>query len=384
MIRSQLAKVTRPDKSTFEIVGLMSGTSLDGVDLALCRLDAPTSDQPGWRADVEAATTVPYPASWLDVLQRAHTLTGSSLLRAHAKLGEYFGQSASEFIRNQRNRGDLVASHGHTIFHQPAGTPADPAPLTFQLGHGASLAAACGRPVVCDFRSTDVALGGQGAPLVPLGDRLLFGQYGCCLNLGGIANLSVETRAGGRLAYDVCACNQLFNNLAAEAGLPYDADGTLARQGVIVPALLATLDAPAYLHEPPPKSLGREWIEEHALPLLRDQAVSLPDRMRTAVRHVAGHLARAIREALAQAPPGTDRRVLVTGGGAHHGLLLAELRALLGDSATVVVPDARLVDFKEALIFALLGALRWRGEINTLASATGARRDSVGGAVYLP
>lgn len=283
-----------------------------------------------------------------------------------------------KFIERWPGPAHFVASHGHTIYHQPAERG-----LTFQLGHGAAIAAAAGLPVVCDFRSLDVALGGQGAPLVPLGDRLLFPDYGCCLNLGGIANLSVET-AGGRLAYDISACNQLFNVLAAEAGLPYDADGQLARSGGLNAKLLAELDAPTWFDQPPPRSLGREWIEQHSLPPLLNRTIPLADRLHTAVHHVAGQVARAIRESLTGAPAGSDRRVLATGGGAFNGFLIECMQAALGDAATVVVPEPQVVNFKEALIFALLGVLRWRGEINTLASATGARHDSSGGAIYLP
>ena len=360
----------------YYVIGLMSGTSLDGVDLVGCQL-LPT-DTHRWEYQLLAATTLPLPTEWLRFLSGAQTEFGAILVHQHFVFGRYLGDCIRDFTRALPFQPHFAASHGHTIFHEPTEKG-----LTFQLGHGAPLAAAAGLPVVCDFRTTDVALGGQGAPLVPLGDRLLFGEYGGCLNLGGIANLSVET-AAGRLAYDVCACNQLFNALAAEAGLPYDADGQLARTGQVDAALLAALDAPAYFRQPAPKSLGREWVERHALPLLQNRAVPLPDRLRTAVRHVAGQLATAIGQALAATPATADRRVLTTGGGAFNGLLLDDLRSLLGPTAEIVVPDAELVNFKEALVFALLGTLRWREEVNCLASVTGARHDNVGGAIYLP
>ncbi len=372
---------------TLAVVGLMSGTSLDGVDLALVFLTPPSAVAGVWQAQLGPATTVPFPAVWRAALTAAPALVGADLQRLHVAFGQWLGEQVQAFLTSAGARAALVASHGHTIFHQPTPSAAEGvarAPgFTFQLGHGGALAAACGLPVVADFRTLDVALGGQGAPLVPLGDRLLFGQYGLCLNLGGIANLSGETPAG-RQAYDVCACNLLLNALAAEVGLPYDGGGALARTGRVVPALLAALDAPAYFGQVAPKSLGREWVEAEQLPLLQKADLPLPDRMRTAVAHIGGQIGRAGRAVLAAAPAGADRRVLATGGGAFHTLLVEEIGQALGEAASVVVPDAALINYKEAIVFALLGALRWRGETNTLASVTGARRDSSGGAIYLP
>ncbi len=382
---------------SYRVVGLMSGTSLDGVDLALVLLIPPTAEARGaWGWKLENAETVPLPAAWrqfFDGVTGKQTLIAEALVQADVKFGEYLGVITRKFVADLGGPPPVfVASHGHTLFHQPippASAPADDptsAPgFTFQLGHGGALAAAAGLPVVCDFRSTDVALGGQGAPLVPLGDRLLFPDFAVCLNLGGIANLSVERATGGRLAYDVCACNQLLNALAAEAGLPYDDGGQLARAGRPVPALRTALDAPAFFAAPPPKSLGREWVEAHSLAALtRFAAAPLTDRLHTTIAHIAGQLAIAIRRALAEAAPAAGRQVLATGGGALNHYLIEVLRDELGGAADVVVPAPEIVNYKEAIIFALLGVLRWRGEVNTLASATGARRDSSGGAIYAP
>ena len=363
----------------------MSGTSLDGVDLALVNFRPPGPDCPVWQWQIEAAETVPLPpdwVQWLGAVTGAQTPGAQLLVRQDAAFGRYLGSIVQTFLKKVGGEPPLfIASHGHTLFHQPGAGG-----FTYQLGHGGALAAAAGLPVVSDFRATDVALGGQGAPLVPLGDRLLFPDYAGCLNLGGIANLSAERAAdGGRFAFDACACNQLLNALAAEAGLPYDDDGRLARAGQPIGALRAALDAPAFFAAPAPKSLGREWVEAHSLAVLADfHAAPLTDRLRTVVEHVVGQLATAIRMALAAAPPGAGRRVLATGGGALNGFLIEELRRELGDAAEIVVPAREIVEFKEALIFALLGVLRWRGEVNTLASATGARRDSSGGAIYAP
>ncbi len=371
------------------VVGLMSGTSLDGVDLALVTFQPPDTQNSNWRWIIEKAQTVPLTPVWRQIFTAvigAKTPDAETLVQLDVEFGDYLGILVRKFISDVGAPViDFVASHGHTLFHAPTTRG-----YTFQLGHGGALAAAAGLPVICDFRSTDVALGGQGAPLVPIGDRLLFPDATVCLNLGGIANVSVERAdGGGRLAYDVCACNQVLNALAAEAGLAYDDDGGLARAGQPLPALRAALDAPDFFGQPAPKSLGREWVEAHSLAALAGfGAAPLPDRLRTASEHMAGQLARSIGAALAVAAPTAGRHiVLATGGGAHNGYLIECLRReldALGAAAEVVVPDAEIVNFKEALIFALLGALRWRGEINTLASATGARRDSCGGAVYAP
>ena len=378
----------------------MSGTSLDGIDLALvtfCPPTAQTSEKWSWR--LEAAKTVPLPPGWRQFLSGVtgkQTPDARTLVQVDVEFGGYLGEIVQIFLTETGGSPpDFVASHGHTLFHQPPGfassltgfgtVPRSSRGYTYQLGHGGALAAAAGLPVVCDFRATDVALGGQGAPLVPLGDRLLFPGFAVCLNLGGIANLSVERATGGRLAYDVCACNQLLNALAAEAGLPYDDNGRLARAGHPIPALQAELDAPAFFTAPAPKSLGREWVEAHSLAALSGfSTASLSDRLRTTTDHVAGQLAAAIRAALVEAAPAGGRQVLATGGGALNGYLIERLRAELGAAVEVVVPTSDIVNFKEAIIFAFLGVLRWRGEINTLASVTGARRDSSSGAIYAP
>ena len=371
-------------------VGLMSGTSLDGVDVAYVVLQPPqATGRAAWTWQLQAAHTFPLAAEWHSffcTLTGGQNLGAEPLVRRNVDFGRYLGKLVARFLTEiDAPPPHFVASHGHTIFHQPTADAAGPG-FTFQLGHGGAVAVAAGLPVVCDFRPTDVALGGQGAPLVPLGDRLLFPDAAVCLNLGGIANLSVERAdGGGRLAYDVCACNQLLNHLAAEAGLAYDDDGRLARAGQPVFALRAALDAPPFFAGAAPKSLGREWVEAHSLAALTAHAaVPLADRLRTVVEHIAGQLATGIRAALAVAAPAAGRQVLATGGGALNGFLIERLRAELGAAADVVVPAPEVVNFKEAIIFALLGALRWRGEINTLASATGARRDSCGGAIYAP
>lgn len=341
------------------VLGMMSGTSLDGVDMALCRFVGDGSDY-----KVLATRAVPYSDGWR---RRLEALVGSSAMEyaaADVELGRLFGRLAADFLRETGLQADAVASHGHTVFHQPA------AGITTQIGDADAIAAATGKPVVWRFRQLDVALGGQGAPLVPLGDRLLFGRFDACLNLGGIANISF-----GPTGFDVCPCNQVLNRLALRLGLPYDAEGALARRGHADGALLERLDALGYYRLPPPKSLGREWVDAHVWPLFEGSPLPVEDLLATAVAHVAGRVADTVVHS-----PVAIRQMLVTGGGARNAFLVESLRAAL-PQVDVVVPDAQTLDFKEAIVFALLGYLRLTGQVNTLRSVTGARCDSVGGNV---
>lgn len=344
----------------YRVIGAMSGSSLDGLDLAVCELVHDVGD---WSFNIQDARTVPYDAPFQQRLKEAMHGPALELARLHRDLGERIGTACRDLLNGRAV--DLIASHGHTLFHRPEEG------LTTQIGCGARIAAITGVTTVCDFRTMDMALGGQGAPLVPLGEQLLFPGHKAFLNIGGICNIALHG-TDRVLGYDVCIGNQALNFLANEAGQPFDADGVLARQGVVHGGLLDALNALPFHRQSPPRSLGREWFDAAVRPLIADRTIPLADRMATAVEHIAQQLATAL--AFAQGP------VLVTGGGAHHAFLIERLRALAGP--VIEVPEAAIVDFKEALIFALLGVLCLRGEVNCLASVTGADRNSVGGAVY--
>lgn len=353
-------KKTNAD-SALRVLGVMSGSSLDGVDLALCTLE---KKRGRWASTITDAKTVPYPVQLRTRLLEVMNGSALELARLDVELGAFIGRGCKAFIGK---RVDLIASHGHTIFHLPEEA------LTIQIGSGAAIAAITGIATVCDFRSKDVALGGQGAPLVPLGEQLLFTGHKAFINLGGICNISLHgtKRVTG---YDVCIGNQALNFLAAEAGKPFDKNGAISAGGSINAALLAQLNALPFHTQKPPRSLGREWFNEEVQPLINDRRIPLPDRMRTVVEHIAKQLGSALKS--------TRSPVLVTGGGAHNSFLMDRIRA--NTHADVQVPHRTIVDYKEALVFALLGLMRMNGEVNTLASVTGAKRDSVGGAVYLP
>lgn len=341
----------------------MSGTSLDGLDIAYCEF---TDDR---NFQLLAAETYNYPAAWQERLASLHLASAEEYARADAELGRYFGEKVQHFRDIHPGRVDYIASHGHTVFHQPENG------FTAQIGDGNAIHAVTGIPVVCDFRRLDVALGGQGAPLVPIGDRLLFGQYDCCINLGGIANISYELD-GERVAYDIAPCNMALNYLAGKQGMTYDAGGETARRGTVITSLLARLETLEYYHVPAPKTLGKEWFEKSFLPYLAPfENQPLENVMRTVTEHIALRLAASIAQS------GTDtHRVLITGGGANNQYLLELLKEKIG-SIEIESADPRLVDYKEAIIFALLAYLRINNQTNTLASVTGASRDSSGGVI---
>jgi len=345
-------------------IGVMSGTSLDGLDLAACRF---TFDRT-WNFETIKAVTVPYSHKWVNRLSSAADLNALDFAFLNNDFGKFIGKQVAEFSADLPQKPDLVSSHGHTVFHQPQNK------LTVQIGNGASIAAYSGLPTVCDFRSQDVALDGQGAPLVPIGDELLFGDYEYCLNLGGIANISFREN-GERKAFDICPANMAFNLFIKELGFQYDLDGNYGRTGKVQEELLHLLNQLDFYQQKGPKSLGREWFEEEFLPLIHSFQLSPTDTLRTLYEHVSDQLSLAVD----QYPKG---RMLITGGGAHN-VYLIELFSEKTKHKTIV-PSAQIIDFKEAIIFAFLGVLRLREEPNCLKSVTGANYDHTGGAIYLP
>lgn len=354
------------EKVTYSVLGLMSGTSLDGLDMALCTFNF---EQGSWSYRIEKAETYNYPDFWKDKLAGAMELSTIGLLEIHRDFARLSSEQVKLFLLSSKVQPDLIASHGHTVFHQPAKG------ITVQIGDGAIIAAETGITTICDFRSTDVALGGQGAPLVPIGDHLLFSEYAACLNLGGIANISYE-KDGNRLAYDVVPCNIPLNKLATSMGMAYDAEGRVARRGAVNDVLLSQLNALSYYRLSHPKSLGMEWILADMNPLLEASSASAQDKLRTLVEHTAMQIARSVEHLSFSNKHG----LLITGGGALNSFLIERICDLV--PMRVHLPDLTTIQFKEALIFAFLGVLRMRGEVNTLASVTGARLDSCGGSVY--
>jgi anhydro-N-acetylmuramic acid kinase len=345
------------------ILGIMSGTSLDGLDLALCRFEGEERD---WNWEIRTAETIPYNDYWIQQLRSAHGMSGMDLHYLHQEFGQFMAIESGSFLADAGWPVDLIASHGHTVFHQPESS------FTLQIGDPQAIAVASGIRTVGDFRKLDILLGGQGAPLVPVGDEYLFGQYDYCLNLGGIANVSYR-RDGKRLARDICPANLILNHLSTELDLPYDRNGDAGRSGNLCEGLLEKLDALPYYRMEGPASLGREWFESEFLACFDAFRIPVTDALRTSYEHIAGMISASLRE---------NATVLVTGGGTHNAFLIELIRGQSG--AEIIVPPDRVVDFKEALIFAFLGMLRIHGKINCFSSVTGAAKDSCCGVIYNP
>lgn len=357
-------------ESTYSVLGMMSGTSLDGLDLAYCTFKRLENGH--WDFNLIAAETISYSKDWETTLVGAIHLEAVALSLLHNRYGTWLGEQARKFIEKHKVKPDFIASHGHTVFHQPDQG------FTLQIGSGQHLALAAQLPVICDFRSLDVALGGQGAPLVPVGDRLLFGDFDYCLNLGGISNISFE-RDKQRLAYDIGPVNMLLNHLANKIELSYDKDGNISRTGVLDEQLLSDLNQLAYYKQVFPKSLGKEWFEEYVLPILEQSTSSIPDQLHTACHHIAFQISENVKLADKEA---TRRQLLITGGGAKNKFLVELLKQYLSTKIDLIVPEESLIDYKEAIVFGLLGVLKFRNEINTLHSVTGASRSESCGVMY--
>jgi anhydro-N-acetylmuramic acid kinase len=343
------------------VLGIMSGTSLDGLDLAAVEFYRQASQ---WNYTIIATELVDYSGEWKEKLKNAHNLSGAQLTGLHSEYGRFIGREAKRFLNFHKLSPDLIASHGHTVFHQPRRG------ITLQIGNGAFIAAETGITTVADFRAGDVALGGQGAPLVPVGDRLLFSAYDYCLNLGGFANISFE-QDQKRIAFDVCPVNFILNHLAEMMGKSFDENGNLGRAGVLNEALLERLNRLEFYMQMPPKSLGREWMDEYFLPELQASGISVTDKLRTVYEHIAFQIERSVPK------PG---KILVTGGGTFNLFLIERMKERV--KGEISIPGTQLILFREALIFAFLGLLRFLEEFNCLASVTGARRNSSGGVIF--
>ncbi|MDD4847268.1 MAG: anhydro-N-acetylmuramic acid kinase [Bacteroidales bacterium] len=342
-------------------LGLMSGTSLDGLDMAFCTF---TKKDANYSFQLLYAETLEYDSTIKKMLQQAPLLSGLELIKADRIYGHYLGKAINSLIKKTHIKPDYVASHGHTVFHVPHEK------FTFQMGHGPSIAAECGLPVIFDFRSLDVALDGQGAPLVPIGDQSLFGDYQACVNMGGFSNVSYEQN-GSRVAFDICPVNFVANFLAQKTLQPFDKDGLLGKQGVVLPHLLEKFLLLPYHQTPPPKSLGREWVETNFFPIFLNSENQIPDLLRTLYEYIAQQIIRDI--------PFKNGKVLFTGGGVKNRFLMQ----LIQDKASweVVIPDYSIIDYKEAIIFAFMAFLKINHQKNCLSSVTGATCNCSAGSI---
>ena len=365
----------------FHAIGLMSGSSLDGLDICYVRFKVGDSS---FAYEILQADCIEYSNEFRERLRTAPNLSAFEFAKLHTEAGNFFGKLTKNFIqKNKIENLDFICSHGQTIFHQPISG------FTSQIGCGAQIAAQTNCKVICDLRTSDIANGGQGAPIVPVAEQYLFSDYKVFLNIGGIANISFSSE--NVIAYDICAANTVLNYLAKQKGLDYDKDGKLARSGAIIPDLLINLNEINFCKENPPKSLGSEHIYEDWIPLFDNYDDSIEDKLATMVEHIAMQVSNSIFHSLQSAEkndtrigslPTIDHRLLITGGGALNAFLIERIQQ--HTKLQVVVPDVLTVQHKEALAMAFIGLLRILEIPNCLASVTGAKKDAVGGAVYLP
>ncbi|WDF46640.1 anhydro-N-acetylmuramic acid kinase [Chryseobacterium sp. KACC 21268] len=347
--------------STFHAIGLMSGTSLDGLDICYSRF---TRDNSTWTFEILKCETVAYSIDWEDDLKNAIHTSSEKLLQLSSDYGFYLGEKAQEFIsKNSITDLDIIASHGHTVFHQPKNK------FTLQIGDGRAIKIKTNKKVVYDFRSQDVLLGGNGAPLVPIGDELLFSEYDACLNLGGFSNISLK-RDGKRIAFDICPVNIILNDLALKLGKKYDENGDMARSGSIDFELLNELNQLDFYTEKAPKSLGIEWINAQVLPLIKNKKSE--DLLATFTEHSSIQIAKILDEF-------EIKNVLITGGGAYNSYLIEKIKAKT--KTKIQIPQKEIIEYKEALIFAFMGVLRSLDLNNVLSSATGSLADHSTGVI---
>ncbi|MCY0967819.1 anhydro-N-acetylmuramic acid kinase [Chryseobacterium wangxinyae] len=347
--------------STFHAIGLMSGTSLDGLDICFVRFEKENSI---WKFQILKAETVSYLKDIEDQLRNSIHLSAEKLLELHSEYGFYLGRAVENFItKNKIENIDVISSHGHTVFHQPQKK------FTLQIGDGRAIKIETGLPVVYDFRSQDVLMGGNGAPLVPIGDELLFSQYDACLNLGGFSNISLKLN-NERIAFDIAPVNIILNNLAEDYGQKFDKNGDLARKGKIITELLNKLNSIEFYSQSHPKSLGVEWCNENIFPLFAN--LDSMDVLATFTEHSAEQISKVLNQYQLE-------KVLFTGGGTYNSYLIEKIKEKT--NSEIIVPEKEIIDFKEALIFAFMGVLRINNEINVLSSATGSISDHSSGII---
>jgi anhydro-N-acetylmuramic acid kinase len=352
------------ENRNYTVLGVMSGTSLDGVDLARIYF---SEENKKWQFQIHEKQTIRYSEDWVNKLKEAIHFCDFELKKLNEDYTELLATIILDFIEEHKIENlDAVCSHGHTILHQPQNG------ITLQIGNLPKIAALIHQKVVCDFRVQDVALGGQGAPLVPIGDHILFSEYDYCLNLGGFSNISFDEN-GHRVAFDISAVNTVLNFYANKLGFDYDDKGTHARLGNLCTDLLLELNNLEFYKKKYPKSLGFEFVKTILLPIIEKYPITIGDKLRTFTEHIAFQIANAL--------PKKNGTIFVTGGGAYNDFLIERMQLFLPEM-TIIIPENKILEYKEALIFGFLGVLKMRGEINVLASVTGATRDHSSGIIF--
>jgi anhydro-N-acetylmuramic acid kinase len=350
-------------KNSYNVIGVMSGTSLDGVDLCYSNFSYENKE---WKFLIQNTETVLYENYWATKLINAHSFSDADLEELDIEYTSFLSQIILRFIsKYQINDIDFISSHGHTIFHEPNKK------ITYQIGNRVELNKLINIPIVCDFRTQDIKLGGQGAPLVPIGDLLLFRDYSYCLNLGGFSNISVKFK-NNIIAYDICPVNIVLNKYSRLIGFDFDSDGKISESGKINYNLLKLLNSISFYNLPHPKSLGKEWVENKIFPLIDSFNISIEDVLRTFVEHIAIQISNNLK--------GENLKILITGGGVKNKFLIKRIKKISNNNFEILSNE--ITDYKEALIFGFLGVLKIRNENNCLKSVTGASSDHSSGKIF--
>jgi anhydro-N-acetylmuramic acid kinase len=344
----------------YHIIGLMSGTSLDGLDIVKCIF----KKEKKWSYIVEKSETIEYSVFWEEKLKNLHKKDKKEITKCGIEYGKYLGVKVNEFLMKNNLKTDYISSHGHTIFHDPENQ------YTLQIGDGANILNTTNITTINNFRKLDISLFGEGAPLVPIGDLHLFTKYKYCLNLGGFANISEKKTENNIIAFDICSVNFVLNILSNKLGHKYDNKGKISKGGWINELLLDQLNNLDFFKKKAAKSLGREWVETDILPILEKTTISIQDKMRTFTEHIAIQIGKYLR----------NKSVLVTGGGVYNDFLIERIKYY--SNSEIIIPKTETIDFKEAIIFAFLGVLKLRNENNCLSSVTSAIRDCSGGEIF--
>ena len=344
----------------YHIIGLMSGTSLDGLDIVKCIF----KKEKKWSYIVEKYETIEYSVFWEEKLKNLHKKDKKEITKCGIEYGKYLGVKVNDFLKKNNLKTDYISSHGHTIFHDPKNQ------YTLQIGDGKSILNTTNITTINNFRELDISLFGEGAPLVPIGDLHLFNKYKYCLNLGGFANISEKKAENNIIAFDICVVNFVLNMLSNKLGYKYDNKGQISQGGGINKLLLDQLNSLDFFKNKGAKSLGREWVETDIFPLLEKTTISIEDKMRTFTEHIAIQIGKYLR----------NKSVLVTGGGVYNDFLIERIKYY--SNSEIIIPKTETIDFKEAIIFAFLGVLKLRNENNCLSSVTSAIRDCSGGEIF--
>ena len=346
----------------YKAIGVMSGTSLDGVDLAYVEFE---KKQGKWSFKLGSYESIRYSKGWECRLNDLMNTSALDYAKTHSDYGVFTGELLKSFIGKHDLKPDIIGVHGHTVFHRPDKG------FTSQIGDGAAIAAITEQLIACDFRSMDVARGGQGAPLVPIGDELLFSEYDARINIGGFANISFQTQ-NGLLAYDIAPANIILNPIARKLGFEFDDQGKIAKGGDINTELLNQLNSLPYYRQDAPKSLGKEWVDREIVSFI-PKDISSSDLLRTYVEHISDQIVLALE-------PLSTGKVLLTGGGAFNTFLMESIQEKT--KLEIIVPQKKIIEMKEAIIFAFLAVLRLLNKPNILTQVTGASAPSISGALY--